>query len=163
MAALGARPGTVLVVGRGGWSAATVQPPFTDTLPAAVAALAQRDVSETPPRGNWNRRPPERPAPAVVKVPPGGLAPGEDEPAPAAFTAAADALRAGQGIQALRFIDALAGDPGGWLLPPEARFNRALALAAAGDRAAARRILLRIGDSRFQEDVDRVLESLPSR
>jgi hypothetical protein len=163
VAALGAKPGTVLVVARGGWSAAAVQPPFADTLVGAMEALSQQDVTEALPRGNWNRRPPERPVVTPAPLLPGALAPGEDEPAPAAFTAAADALRAGQGIQALRFLDALAADPGGWLLPPEARFNRALALSAAGDRAAARRILLRIGDSRFQEEVDRALESLPTR
>jgi tetratricopeptide (TPR) repeat protein len=162
-ASLGVKPGSVLVVARNGWSGALVQPPFSETLTRAIETLSQQDLTEALPRGNWNRRPPERVVPKAAALLPEGLAPGEDEPAPAAFTAAVDAYRAKQGIQALRFLDALAADAGGWLLPPEARFNRALALSAAGDRAAARRILLRIGDSRFQDEVDRALESLPAR
>jgi hypothetical protein len=40
--------------------------------------------------------------------------------------------------------------------------DRALALAGLGRREEARRMLLRIGDSRFQEAVDRALEKVGS-
>jgi hypothetical protein len=162
-AALGVQPGQALVVARRGWSAVSVQAPFEEALGAALDVMAHRDVTETVPRPNWNRQPPDEPAVAEPRLLPEGLAPGEDQPAPAAFTAAADAFRAGRPLEALRFFDSLAADPDGWLLPPEARFNRALALRATGEREAARRILLRIGDSRFQEDVDRALESQAKR
>jgi tetratricopeptide (TPR) repeat protein len=158
-AALGVKPGDLLVVGRRGWSAVKIQPPFEEALGSALDLLARREVNETVPRSNWNRQPAVDAVVAQPKVLPEGLAPGEDPPAPAAFTAAVDAFRAGRALETLRFMDALAADEGGWLLPPEARYNRALALRATGDREAARRILLRIGDSRFQEDVDRALEA----
>jgi Flp pilus assembly protein TadD len=90
------------------------------------------------------------------------LAPGEDEPAPAEFDSAVAALRAGRPAEALRTFEALEGRGDGWLLPPEARLDRALSLAALGRREEARRLLLRIGDSRFQEDVDRALERVGS-
>ena len=115
------------------------------------------------PRAKWNRRPvdraPELPAPALT---PEGLAPGEDAPMPGAFVAGADAYRAGQGLEALHFFESLENRGDGWLLPPEARFDRALCLAAIGEREAARKLLLRIGDSRFQEAVDRALERVGS-
>jgi hypothetical protein len=44
------------------------------------------------------------------------------------------------------------------LLPPEARLNRSLCLLGLGRREDARLMLLKTGDSRFQEDVDRTLE-----
>ena len=40
------------------------------------------------------------------------------------------------------------------------RLDRALCLAALGRREEARRMLLRTGDSRFQDDVDRTLEQV---
>ena len=46
----------------------------------------------------------------------------------------------------------------GWLLPPEARLNRALCLAGTGNHREARRILLRTGDSRFEDAIDSTLE-----
>jgi hypothetical protein len=159
--AMGAKPGTVLVVARRGWSAVSVQPPFEDGLGSALDLLARRDVTESVPRSNWNRQAAGDITAAEPKLLAEGLAPGEDQPAPAAFTAAVDALRAGHGLEAIRFLDSLTSDQAGWLLPPEARFNRALALRAAGERETARRILLRIGDSRFQEAVDRALEASP--
>jgi len=162
-AALGALPGTVLVVARRGWSAVQVRPPIEDALGSVLDVLARRDLNETVPRSNWNRQPAADASPPPVRLLPEGLAPGEDLPAPAAFVAAVDAFRAGRALEALRFFDSLASDPDGWLLPPEARFNRALALRAAGERDAARRILLRIGDSRFQDEVDRALEAQPAR
>jgi hypothetical protein len=161
--ALGVKPGGVLVVARRGWSAVRLQPPFEQALGSVLDVLARRDVNETVPRANWNRQTTEDAAVVEPKLLPEGLAPGEDLPAPAAFTAAVDAFRAGRAVEALRFLDSMAADPEGWLLPPEARFNRALALRAAGERDLARRILLRIGDSRFQEDVDRALEAQPKR
>jgi len=51
-------------------------------------------------------------------------------------------------------------NPDGWLLPPEARLDRALCLALAGQRDAARRILLRTGDTRFEDAIDRLLEKV---
>jgi hypothetical protein len=161
-AALGAPAGSVLAVARRGWSAVLVQPPYGDALATALSLLTRRDLSESLPRTAASRRMADVVARAPA-LPPDALAPGEDEPAPASFTAAVDAYQAGKALEAIRFLDALGADPGGWLLPPEARLDRALALAKLGDRAAARRILLRIGDSRFQADVDRVLESLPTR
>lgn len=162
-AALGVKPGHALIVARDGWSAAVIRPPFGEELSAALGVLSRRDVTETRPRPNWSRRPAERAVPEPPGLVPEGLAPGEDEPAPAAFTAAVDAFRAGRPLEALRFLESLEKDPEGWLLPPEARFNRALALRAMGEREAARRLLLRIGDSRLQDAVDRALEAQPAR
>ena len=160
---LGVKPGAALVVARTGWMGAAVRPPFGETLTAAIRLLARADVTESVPRAKWNRRPvdraPELPAPALT---PEGLAPGEDAPMPGAFVAGADAYRAGQGLEALHFFESLENRGDGWLLPPEARFDRALCLAAIGDREAARKLLLRIGDSRFQEAVDRALERVGS-
>ena len=48
----------------------------------------------------------------------------------------------------------------GYLLPPEARLNRALCLAGLGRREEARKMILKIGDSRLQEQVDRALEAV---
>ena len=87
-----------------------------------------------------------------------GLAPGEDEPFPPEFTAAMAAYRAGRFREAMKGFDALESRGDGWLLPPEARLDRALCLAGLGQRAAARRILLRTGDSRFEEAIDETLE-----
>jgi hypothetical protein len=162
-AALGVKPGELLVVARRGWSAVKVQPPFDEAaLAGALDVLARREISEAVPRPNWNRQPAVDVVVAEPKLLPEGLAPGEDQPPPAAFTAAVDAFRAGRALETLRFMDALAADGSGWLLPPEARYNHALALRATGDREGARRLLLRIGDSRFQAEVDRALEA-PAR
>jgi len=161
--ALAVKPVAALVVARAGWVSAVVRPPFSDSLTAAIKMLSRTDVTESVPRARWNNRPVERaaeaPPPALT---PEGLAPGEDLPAPGAFVAAVDAYRAGRALEALRFLDALEGKGDGWLLPPEARFDRALCLAALGQREAARKLLLRIGDSRFQEAVDRALERVGS-
>jgi hypothetical protein len=102
-------------------------------------------------------RSPLPPAPDLL---PEGIAPGEDAPFPPEFDAAVGAYRAGRAAEARRAFDALEARGDGWLLPPEARLNRALCLARAGDRDAARRILLRTGDSRFEEAIDRLLESV---
>jgi len=161
--ALAVKPVAALVVARAGWVAAAVRPPFGETLTAAIRLLARADVTESVPRAKWNNRPvdraPELPAPALT---PEGLAPSEDPPMPGAFVAGADAYRAGQGLEALHFFESLENKGDGWLLPPEARFDRALCLAAIGEREAARKLLLRIGDSRFQEAVDRALERVGS-
>lgn len=161
--ALAVKPVAALVVARAGWVGAAVRPPFGESLAAAIRLLARADVTESVPRAKWNGRAvdraPELPAPALT---PEGLAPGEDVPMPGAFVAGADAYRAGQGLEALHFFESLEGKGDGWLLPPEARFNRALCLAAIGERNAARKLLLRIGDSRFQEAVDRALERVGS-
>lgn len=160
---LAAKPVAALLVARSGWIGAVVRPPFSESLTTAVRLLSRVDVTESVPRPKWNNRPvdrtPDSPAPALT---PGGLAPGEDLPLPGPFVAAADAYKAGQGVAALRFLEALESKGDGWLLPPEARFNRALCLAAAGQREAARKLLLRIGDSRFQDGADRALERVGS-
>lgn len=156
--ALELKPPALLVVGRGGFSAAVVQPPFGQRLGGVLAVLAREDVQETLPRPAWNRRPPVR---GAALTQPGlsleGLAPGEDDPAPAEFGAVLAAYRAGRYTEALRGLEGLE-NASGWLLPPEARFDRALCLAALGRRDEARRMLLRIGDSRFQDAVDQALE-----
>jgi hypothetical protein len=160
---LAVKPTAALLVARGGWIAAVVRPPFSETLTTAIKLLSQADVGENVPRPKWNNRPLDRtrepPAPGLT---PEGLAPGEDLPLPGAFVAAADAYKAGQGVPALRFLEALENKADGWLLPPESRFDRALCLAAAGQRETARKLLLRIGDSRFQDAVDRALERVGS-
>jgi len=152
-------PRQALLVARGGWTAASMNAPFGPELTTALQALLRTDVQETVPRAGWNRIPVDRsappPPPPLLEE---GLAPGEDEPLPPEFEAAVTAYRAGRFAEARRAFDELENRGDGWLLPPEARINRALCLAGGGQRDAARRILLRTGDSRFEEDVDRLLE-----
>jgi tetratricopeptide (TPR) repeat protein len=155
------KPRTLLLVARGGWTLAVLQAPFGAEVASALAALQRVDVPEAVPRPAWNRRPVDRsplaPPPALL---PDGLAPGEDEPVPPEFTAAVEAYRSGHAAEAQKAFDALEARGDGWLLPPEARLDRALCLARAGQRDAARRILLRTGDSRFESDIDRLLEAV---
>jgi hypothetical protein len=162
-AQLALEPRSALVVGRGGWSAAVLKAPFGRELTSALATFERTDVRETVPRARWNRRPVDR---RPLPPPPGlledGLAPGEDEPFPPEFTAAAEAYRAGRYREAFEGFDALESRGDGWLLPPEARLNRALCLAGTGERHEARRILLRTGDSRFQDAIDETLERVAS-
>lgn len=161
--ALGLKPREILVVARGGWVGAVVKPPYVPALPSVLSVLERTDVRETRPRAAWNHRPVERrPPPPPPGLLPEGLAPGEDDPGPAEFIAAVDAYRAGRPAEARRLFDALEARGDGWLLGPEARLDRALCLAAEGQREAARRILLRIGDSRLQDAVDRALERVGS-
>jgi tetratricopeptide (TPR) repeat protein len=154
---------SVLIVGRDGWAQALLKAPFGASLPGALSVFAQNDIVETRPRAAWNRRPVERPAPVA---PPGllpeGLAPGEDDPAPPEFAAATEAFRSGRKAEALKAFDALEARGDGWLLPPEARLNRAQCLAGLGRREEARKLLLHTGDSRFQDEVDRALEAVGS-
>jgi hypothetical protein len=157
------KPSGALVVARAGWVGALVKPPFSDTLTTVLKLLDSADVPEHVPRAKWNNLPVDRtPEPPPPPLTAEGLAPGEDLPLPGPFVAAADAYKAGQALPALRFLEALENKGDGWLLPPEARFDRALCLAAIGQREAARKLLLRIGDSRFQDDVDRELERVGS-
>ena len=152
-------PRSALVVARGGWSAAALTAPFGRTLPAVLEAYGKVDIQETVPRPGWDRRPVDRrplpPPPGLLKD---GLAPGEDEPFPPEFAAAVEAYRAGRYREALLGFDALEARGDGWLLPPEARLDRALCLAGLGKRSEARRILLRTGDSRFEDAIDETLE-----
>jgi tetratricopeptide (TPR) repeat protein len=160
--ALNARPRTLLAIARGGSSAALVSPPFETSLAPVLELFGREEIRETVPR-------PEPPgarsagqtssAPALL---PEGLAPGEDDPAPEDFASAVEAFRAGRPAEALRRLEALEARGDGWLLPPEARLDRALCLAALGRREDARQLLLRIGDSRFQDAVDRALERVGS-
>jgi tetratricopeptide (TPR) repeat protein len=155
------KPRSLLIVARGGWTQAVVAGPFGPEVGSALAALQRVDLRETVPRPSWNRRPVDRsPLPPPPALLPEGLAPGEDEPAPPEFTAAAEAYRTGRAAEAQKAFDALEARGDGWLLPPEARLNRALCLARAGERDAARRILLRTGDSRFEDAIDRLLEAV---
>jgi tetratricopeptide (TPR) repeat protein len=158
-ARLGLEPRSALVVGRGGWSAAVVKAPFERELTDALAVLERTDVQETVPRERWNHRPVDRsPLPLPPGLMDGGLAPGEDEPFPPEFEAAVEAFRAGRYSDALTGFKALEARGDGWLLSPEARLDRALCLAGQGRGGEARRILLRIGDSRFEAAVDETLD-----
>ena len=160
-ARLSLAPRSLLLVARGGWTQAVLKAPFGQELGVALAALLRKDVQETIPRAGWNRRPVDRSAPpSPPALLPEGLAPGEDAPFPPEFDAAVAAFRAGRASEAQRLFDALEAKGDGWLLPPEARLNRALCLARAGQRDAARRILLRTGDSRFEDAIDRLLEKV---
>jgi tetratricopeptide (TPR) repeat protein len=155
------KPRALLIVARGGWTQAVLTAPFGPEVGSTLAALKRVDVQETVPRPSWNRRPVDRsPVPPPPGLLPDGLAPGEDEPAPPEFTAAAAAYAAGRAAEAQKAFDALEARGDGWLLPPEARLNRALCLARAGQRDAARKILLRTGDSRFEDAIDRLLEAV---
>jgi hypothetical protein len=91
-----------------------------------------------------------------------GLAPAEEEPAPEAFTSALAAYRAGRFQEALRLFEEVEKKGDGLLLMPEARLNRARCLIGLGQREPARLLLLRTGDSRFQDAVDRALEEAGS-
>ena len=160
--ALGIRPGTALVVARNGWVSVAVKPPFAPLLTGVLAVLARTDVQETVPRKSWNLRPPDRRTTAASALLPQGLAPGEDEPAPPEFDQMVKAFQSGAHANALKSLETMTARGDGWMLPPEARYNRALLLAGLGRRDEARRILLRIGDSRFQEEVDQALEKVGS-
>jgi len=155
------KPRSLLIVARGGWTLAVLQAPFGPELGSALAGLQRVDVEETVPRAAWNRRPVDRrPLPAPPGLLPEGLAPGEDEPSPPEFAAAVEAYRAGRAAEARAAFEALEAKGDGWLLPPEARIDRALCLARAGQRDAARQMLLRTGDSRFENETDRLLEAV---
>jgi hypothetical protein len=148
-----------LVVARGGWSAAVVAPPFDVNLPPVLAALGTPEIETRRPRAAWNRRPVERPVPvAPPALPEEGLVPGEDGPFPAAFDEALRVFDAGRWAEALKLIEQLEQAGDGWLLPPEARLNRALCLQRLRRHDEARKLLLRTGDSRFQDAVDQALE-----
>jgi hypothetical protein len=156
-------PRALLIVARGGWSAAEMKAPFSQ-IDAALKIFATSDLKETLPRPAWNHRPVDRsPLPAPPEILPEGLAPGEDLPAPESFPKAVEAFRGGRPRDAQALLDALAASGDGWLLPPEARLDRALCLAASGQKEVARKLLLKTGDSRFQDAVDRALESVASR
>jgi hypothetical protein len=158
------KPRSLLLVARGGWMLAVLQAPFGPEIGTAIAALQRVDVEETVPRAAWNHRPVDRrPLPAPPSLLPEGLAPGEDEPSPPEFTTAVEAYRAGRAAEARAAFEALEAKGDGWLLPPEARIDRALCLARAGQRDAARQMLLRTGDSRFEDDTDRLLETVAGR
>jgi tetratricopeptide (TPR) repeat protein len=162
-AALDLPGGALFVVAREGWAGAILPSPFAATLPAVLDVFGRRDLEEARPRPSWNRRPVDRPAPAPpAGLLPEGLASGEDEPAPEEFLRAVEAYRGRRFAQALAAFEAIEARGDGWLLPPEARLNRALCLAGLGRREAARALLLKTGDSRFQDDVDRTLERVGS-
>ena len=162
---LGARlelpPRSALLLARGGWTQAVLKAPFGQELGTALQALQRKDVQEKAPRASWNRRPVDRsPLPPQPGLLAEGMAPGEDAPFPPEFDAAVAAYKAGRASEAQKLIDALEAKGDGWLLPAEARLDRALCLARAGQRDAARRILLRTGDSRFEDKVDQLLEAV---
>jgi hypothetical protein len=156
--ALGLPAPSILAIARRGLLGAVLKPPFAG-LQAVLEVLGKTDLKEALPRAQWNRRPVDRKPPAAR---PGlldeGLAPAEDEPAPESYLAAVAAYRAGRFKEALASFDETARRDDGLLLPGEARLNRALCLLGLGRREEARVLLLKTGDSRFQEDVDRALE-----
>jgi hypothetical protein len=160
-ARLSLQPRSALLLARGGWTQAVLKAPFGQELGTALQALQRKDVQETAPRASWNRRPVDRsPLPPQPGLLAEGMAPGEDAPFPPEFDAAVAAYKAGRAGEAQKLIDALEAKGDGWLLPAEARLDRALCLARAGQRDAARRILLRTGDSRFEDKVDQLLEAV---
>ncbi len=162
-AGLGATPPSLLAVARRGLIGAVAQRPFDATVPALLDVFSRAEVREALPRPAWNGRAADR---APFAPPPGllpeGLASGEDEAAPPEFDSAVAAYRTKRAAEALRLFEAVEAAGDGWLLPPEARLNRALCLAALGRREEARRLLLRTGDSRLQDAVDRALEKVGS-
>jgi tetratricopeptide (TPR) repeat protein len=160
--ALKAPPRTALVMGRQGWSVALVKPPLLPALGSVLSVFAAKDIPESVPRRGWNRRSVDRRVPTEPALLPEGLAPGEEEPMSGDLLAAVAAFRAGKPGEALRIFDAVEATGDGLLLPPEARLNRGLCLAALGQRETARLLLLHTGDSRFQEAVDRTLEKVGS-
>ena len=95
----------VVVIGRGGFSVAFVKAPLVERLAPVLEVFAKRDVAETLPRPSWNRVPVERrpPTPRLALLA-SGLAPGEDEPAPAAFAQAVAAFDAGNPAEALQAV-----------------------------------------------------------
>jgi tetratricopeptide (TPR) repeat protein len=161
--ALGVTPPSVLVVARHGYVGAVVRAPFPQTLAPTLDTLKRVDLAESLPRSAWNRRPADRkpppPRPGLLDE---GFAPGEDEAAPREFDAAVAAFRGGKPAEALRLFEGLEAKGDGWLLPPEARLDRGICLAALGRREEARLLLLHTGDSRFQEALDRTLERIGS-
>ncbi len=160
-ARLSLQPRSALLLARAGWTQAVLKAPFGQELGTALQALQRKDVQETAPRASWNRRPVDRsPLPPQPGLLAEGMAPGEDAPFPPEFDAAVAAYKAGRAGEAQKLIDALEAKGDGWLLPAEARLDRALCLARAGQRDAARRILLRTGDSRFEDKVDQLLEAV---
>lgn len=162
-ASLGLPAPSFVLVARGGFSITIVTPPTAERLVPALEVLAKREVAEILPRASWNRVPVTRSAPAArLALLPNQIAPGEEAPAPEAFDAAVAAYDARKPAEALKLFDALAAANDGWLLGPEARLDRALCLAALGRREEARLLLLKTGDSRFQEAVDQALERVGS-
>lgn len=164
--ALGVPEGQLLVVARDGWTSVRVDSPYETALPKVLALLGRRDLTETVPRASHAPRPAEPAVPSPSPSPsaaPFGLVFGEDEPAPPEFVRADAAYRAGRFAEALTLVEGLEGRGDGWLLPPEARINRALILAGLGKREQARAILLRIGDGRDEGAPDRALEQIAPR
>ena len=154
-----ARAPVLIVAARGSLLVALVSGRLGESAPPVLAALAREDLAERRPRAAWNRRPFDR---TGSREQPGqqpeGLAPAEAVPPPPAFEAARQAYAAGRYAEALAAFERLSAPADAILLPPEARLNRALCLVGLGRREEARRLLLRIGDSRFQDEVDKALE-----
>jgi tetratricopeptide (TPR) repeat protein len=155
---LGLEPPQALIVARDGLVAVTLKAPFGPELGGTLQALAVEDLKETRPRPQSRQRLPEPEVAPRPELLPESLAPGEDAPEPKEFTDAVAAFRAGRPQEAAKLFGVLEARGDGWLLPPEARLNRARCLIAQNRREEARLILLAIGDSRFQAAVDRVLE-----
>jgi tetratricopeptide (TPR) repeat protein len=161
--ALPVKAPAVLVVARSGWSVARAGDPLDRSMPELMAILQRHDITESVPRPTWNGSLPHRPAAgggSGAQPLPGGLVPGEDEPWPAEFVQAVESFGAGRYAQALGLVDQLAERDDGWLLAPEARLDRALCLAGQGHRSEARHLLLSIGDSRYEDHVDQLIETL---
>jgi hypothetical protein len=159
---LGLTPPAALVVAREGLAAAVVPAPFGAALGAVLSVFSAEDLKESRPRPQSRQRALEPPVPPRPALLPEGLAPGEDLPEPKEFTEAVAAFRGGHPGEAARLLGLLEARGEGWLLPPEGRLDRAVCLAAQGRREEARLLLLAIGDSRFQSDVDRILERVGS-
>ena len=160
--ALPAQAPAIMLVGRAGWSAVLVGDPLDRSLPTLLEMLSREDIRERLPRAGWKGVMPVRPPPRVSR--PSwdgrGLAPGDDNTPPEEFARARQSFESGRHQNALSLLDVMSKDEEAWLLPPEERLNRALCLAGLGRRREARGILLAIGDSRFQDEIDQLLESV---
>ncbi|MCU0242155.1 MAG: hypothetical protein MUF51_07010, partial [Vicinamibacteria bacterium] len=154
----------LLLVARDGFVGVEMQAPLDAALGRILAMLRRDGAREQLPRPAWDGRAHEIPEwPRASRLLPEGLFTGAGDPAPDSYGRAVAAFRERRYLEAERLFDALGASGDGWLLAPEARFNRALCMRAAGHAAEARRILRSIGDAREQDAVDRAQDELRAR
>ena len=156
-------PRSLLIVARGGWTLAVLKAPFgpeLGTRPRGAPARGRaRRRCRAPPgtAARWTaRRSRRRPASC-----PRGWPRARTSPFPPEFTAAVEAYRAGPRRRGAERASTRSrrGATAGCCRPRRASTGRS-ASRGAGKRDAARRILLRTGDSRFEDAIDRLLETV---